>query len=162
MTLCAHLQMATSPRLSFDNELSPQGASAATLCLVLHRQWPDLFTIIPSSRKFAECLYCDVSPPPILPVLSRSIESPLTYSIYSHTNYIHTFIHPYINTFMYSHIQAYTTHTYIHNINSHMIASVAQSLVRSYPFSSVLKLFQVVSPKQWTTWVYVIVFISSG
>jgi len=38
-TLCSHLQMATSPRLSFDNELASQEASVATLCQALHRQW---------------------------------------------------------------------------------------------------------------------------
>ncbi|KEH17627.1 hypothetical protein MTR_0004s0350 [Medicago truncatula] len=37
----------------------------------LHCQRLDLFTMVSSPRKFAECLYCDVSPPPILPVLSR-------------------------------------------------------------------------------------------
>jgi len=41
-------------------------------------------------------------------------------------------MHPHINAFIYSHIQAYTTHSYTQNINSHMIASVAQSLVWSY------------------------------
>ncbi|KEH28161.1 hypothetical protein MTR_5g070595 [Medicago truncatula] len=44
----------------------------------LYRQRLDLFTIISSPRKFAECLYCDVSPPPILPILSRLIESLVT------------------------------------------------------------------------------------
>ena len=40
----------------------------------LPRQWLDLFTITSSPRKFAECLHCDVSPPHILPILSRFIE----------------------------------------------------------------------------------------
>ena len=34
-----------------------------------------------------------------------------------------------------------------------MVASVTPSLVWSYPFASVFKLFQVVGPKQWTAWV---------
>jgi len=175
--------------LSFDNELSPQEASVATLCQVLHRRWPDLFTITSTPRKFAECLYCDISPPPILYVLSRSIESPVICNLYDRSSHIHTFMHPHINTFIYSHIQAYTTHTYTHNINSHTIASVAHSLVWSYPINSIINcfkwsvlnngqleftsclcfmwlspkkrkawvylfsFFQVVSPKQWTSWV---------
>jgi len=51
---------------------------------------------------------------------------------------IHTFMHPHIDTFIHSHIQAYTTHTYTHNINSHMITSVAQSLVWSYLINSAI------------------------
>jgi len=47
-------------------------------------------------------------------------------------------MHPHINTFIYSHIQACTTHTYTHNINSHMIASVSQSPVRSYLINLVI------------------------
>jgi len=40
----------------------------------LPRQWLDLFTITSSPRKFAECLYYNVSSPHILLVLSRFIE----------------------------------------------------------------------------------------
>ena len=100
---------------------SPQEASVATLCRVLPRQRLDLFTNILSPRKFAECLYCDITPPPILPVLSRFIEftchmqlynRTVVYSLYSRTvvyslssqtshihSYIHTIIHSYMNTF---------------------------------------------------------------
>jgi len=90
----------------------PQETSVATLCRILPRQQLNLFTIISSPRKFAECLYCDVSPPPILHVLSRFVEftyhmqlysRTVIYSLYSHTNhihsYIHTITHSYINTF---------------------------------------------------------------
>ncbi|KEH32662.1 hypothetical protein MTR_4g133385 [Medicago truncatula] len=70
--------MATSSIPFINNGLYPQGASIATLCQFLHRQRLDLFTIVSSPRKFAECLYCYISPPPILPVLSRFVESPVT------------------------------------------------------------------------------------
>ena len=116
-TLYAHLQMVTSPRLSIDNELYPQEASVATLCQILHRQWPDLFTITSTPRKFAECLYCNVDPLPILPVLSRLVESiyHIQY-IYNHTSYMHPFIHPYINAFICSYINTFmrTQRTYIY------------------------------------------------
>jgi hypothetical protein len=126
------------PNFWLNNRLSPQEASVATLCRVLHRQRLDLFTIISPLRKFAECSYCDVSLPPILPVLSRFIESSVIYSLYSRTNYIHAFIQSYIRTFIHSHI--HTQH--MHNINSYMVASVTQSFVWSYPFVSVLSRFK--------------------
>jgi len=53
-------------------------------------------------------------------------------SFKSHS-YSHTFMHLHINTSMNSHIHAYTQ-----NINSHMIASVAQSLVWSYLINSAI------------------------
>ncbi|AES69810.1 hypothetical protein MTR_3g035330 [Medicago truncatula] len=56
----------------------PPGGISCSLCRVLHRQRLVLFTIISSPMKFAECLCCDVSSPPILHVLSRFIESPVT------------------------------------------------------------------------------------
>ena len=99
-----------------------QDASVVTLCQILHRQWLNLFTIIPSPRKFAECLYCTVSPSPILHVLSRSIESPVTYSSYDHTSCIHTFIHQYFHIFIYAHFHAYTTYAqyqFTHGCISH-------------------------------------------
>ena len=110
-TLCAGLQMAISSKLWVNNGLYPQETSVTTLYQVLPRQRLDLFTIISSPRKFAECLYCDVTPPPILPVLSRFIEFHLSYAIiqsYSHlrfvqsyeqVTFIHTIIHSYMNIF---------------------------------------------------------------
>jgi len=108
---------------------SPQEASVATLCRVLPRQRLDLFTNILSPRKFAECLYCDITPPPILPVLSRFIEftchmqlysRTVIYSLYSHTNHIHsyirhiyTFIHRYFHIFIHIIYTASFTHDYI-------------------------------------------------
>jgi len=147
--------MVTSSRLWLNNELYPQKTSVATLYQVLPRQRLDWFTIIPSPRMFVECLYCDVSPPPILPVLSRFIEfachmqlysRTVIYSLYSHTNHIRSyksrsFIQLYIHTLILSHIYACTTYTY-------MVASVTQSLVWSYPFVSVFKSFQAASPKK--------------
>jgi len=85
-TLCAHLQMATSLRPLIDHKLASQEASADTVCRVSYRQWPDLFTITSTPRKFAECWYCAVSPPPILNVLSCSIESPIVSSLNSRTS----------------------------------------------------------------------------
>ena len=65
--------------------------------------------------------------------------------------FIHSFIQLYIHTLILSHINTYTTYTqyqFIHGCISH------PSLVWPYPFVSVFKLFQAVSPKQWTAWVY--------
>ena len=128
-------QMATSSRLLVNNGLYTQETSVATLCRVLPCQRLNLISIISYPRKLAECLYCDVTPPPILPVLSRFIEftchmqlysRTVIYSLYNHTNHIHTLI--------LSHINAYTSYTPHH---SHMIALVIQSLVSPYVFSSV-------------------------
>jgi len=125
-TLCADLQMATSSRLWVNNELYPQETSVATLYRVLPRQRLDLFTIISSPRKFAECLYCNVSPPPILHVLSRFIEFTRHMQSYSRTIiyslYIHTLIQLYIHTLILSHINAYSSYTqyqFIHGCISH-------------------------------------------
>jgi len=105
---------------TFDQQWAlSQEASVSTLCQVLHRQWPDLFTITSTPRKFAECLYCAVSPLPILHVLSRSIESLVTYSLYDRSSHIHTFMHPHTDAFMYSHIHAYTTHMHIQHQFTH-------------------------------------------
>ena len=99
-TRCADLQMATSSRLRVKNELYPQETSIVTLYRVLPRQRLNLSTIMSSPRKFAECLYCDITPPPILPVLFRFIEftchmqlysRTVLYSLYSHTNHIHSY-----------------------------------------------------------------------
>jgi hypothetical protein len=96
-------------------------------------QWLNLFTIISSPRKFAECLYCDVSSPPILHVVSCLIE------FTCHVQFIQSNkLHSYIHTFILSHI--HTQH--MHNINSYIVASVAQSLVWSCPFISVLICFK--------------------
>jgi len=73
----------------------------ANLCRALPRQWLDLSPMIPSPMKFAECLYCDVSPPPILLVLS--------------VIYNHIVIQPYSYTFIQSYVHAYTIYTQPHS-----------------------------------------------
>lgn len=123
-------KMATSSRLSVNNRLYPQEASVATLWRASSCQWLDLFTMVSSLMKIAECWYYDVGQLPILPVLFRFIESPIICSLYSRTSYIHAFIHSYINTFM------HTQH--ICNINSHMVASVTHSLAWLHSSVSVL------------------------
>jgi len=98
----------------------PQEASVHTLCQVLHHRWLDLFTIISSPRKFVECLYCDVSPPPILPVLSRFIESHLSYTVcqsYKLHSYIHTLVLSYVHIYTHSCVQniyATSIYTWLH------------------------------------------------
>jgi len=116
-TLCVGLQMTTSSRHWVNNGLYLQGTSVATIYRVLPRQRLDLFTIISSPRKFAECLYCDVTPPPILPVLSHRVsliicnytvvQSSTVYTVIQVT-FIHTLIQLYIHTLILSYINAYT------------------------------------------------------
>jgi len=134
--------MATSPRLSIDNELSPQEVSVATLCQVSRRQWPDLFTIISSPRKFVECLYCNVDPLPILLVLSRVVES-IYHIQYIHSYKLHSYIHISIHQYFHIHIYThscihiiYTTsiHTWLHQSSRVLfgrIPSVQSSIVSS-------------------------------
>jgi len=87
----------------------------ATLCQVLHRQWLDLFTVISlQGSLLSVCTATSVHPPSYLSCLVSS-SSPVTYSIYSHTNYIHTFIHPYIHTSILSYVHIYT-HSCVHII----------------------------------------------
>jgi len=131
--------MATSPRPSINNELASQGASAATACQVSCHQWPDLFTIISTPRKFAECLYCAVSPPPILHVLSCSIKSPVICSLYGRSSHIHRFIHSCIHTSILSYIHTYQ---FTHACISHPKPGLVISHQISHQF------FQVASPKQ--------------
>ena len=81
----------------------------------------------------SECLYCDVSPPPILFVSSDFIEFTCHIQLYSRTSC--TFLHSYIHVIIHLYIHTYTT--YIHNY-SYMIALVTQSFVWLYFFSSIL------------------------
>jgi len=137
--------MGTSSKLWVNNGLYPQETSVATLYRVLPRQRLDLFTIILSSRKFAECLYCDATPPLILLVLSRFIEFTCHMQLYSCTviqiTFIHTFIQLYIHTLILSHINAYTSYTqyqFIHGCISHP----KSCLVVSFQFGPHLSLCQ--------------------
>ena len=121
-TLCAHLEMATPPRPPIDNELASRGALATTVCRVSYRQWPDLFTITSTPRKFAKCLYWAVSPPPILHVFV-SPRSYITDNKYNHTSYIHSYnyasIHQYFHTFLYSFVHNIYTTSFIHDCIDH-------------------------------------------
>ena len=123
-TLCVGLQMVTSSRLWVNNGLYPLETSVATLYQVLPLQRLDLFTIISSPRKFAECLYCDVTPPPILHVLSRFIEftchmqlysRTIIYSLYSQISHIHSYNYTFIHEYF---------HTVMHTQHKHIIALV--------------------------------------
>jgi hypothetical protein len=112
-TLYADLQMATSSRLLVKHWVcSPTGIS----CYLVPDFTPStarfLFTIISSPRNFAECLYCDVSPLPILPVLSHFIE-------FICHNPVYTLIHP------------FTQHT------NHVVHARSHLSLRSYSLLSV-------------------------
>ncbi|AES81028.1 hypothetical protein MTR_7g087790 [Medicago truncatula] len=114
--------MATSSKLFINNGLTPRWHQFLPCARFLHRQRLDLFTFVSSPRKFAECLYCDVSPSPILLVLSRFIESHVIYShavIHSHSHtFTHSYNHAFINIFTYSYVYTYTSyaqHQFTHN-----------------------------------------------
>ena len=96
---------------TFDQQWAiSQEASVVTLCQILHCQWLNLFTIIPSPRKFAKCLYYNDDPFPILPVLSHLVES--IYLI----QYIHSYkLHSYIHRSILSYIHI-CTHSCVHSI----------------------------------------------
>jgi len=129
-TLCANLQIATSFRLLFQTMGFSPRRHQLLLCAGLHPINGSICSIISSPRKFAECLYYDVSPPLILHVMSRLIES--TCHIQCMQSYK---LHSYIDTFTYSYIHAYITYTQHH---SDMVALVTHGFIWSHPFSSVL------------------------
>jgi len=98
--------------------------SVATLCRTLPRQWLDLSLMISSSMKFVECLYCDVSPLPILHVPSCFAKVTCYIQSYNHSviqvihSYIHTFMHSCIHTSIRSYI-----HVFIHSCRHNMYAT---------------------------------------
>jgi len=94
-TLCGGLQMATSSKLSINHGLP---------CVRFYTANGSIVHNDISTRNIAECLYCDVSPPPSYLSCLVLSSSPVTYSIYSHTSYIHTFILFYIHTVLHSSI----------------------------------------------------------
>jgi len=144
--------MATSSRLWVDNGLYPQETLVVTLYQVLPCQRINFFTIISFPRKFAECLYYDVTPPLILPVLSSTV-----YTVIQVT-FIHTFIQLYVRTLILSHINAYTTYTwyqFIHGCISH------PNLVRSYLFKSVFAYHCVKLQVPTNEQLVIIIFIKS-
>jgi len=107
--------MATPSKLLIKNRFSPQETSVTILYQVSHRQWPDLFTIIPSPRKFAECLHCDVSPPPSY-LFCLVPSSHLSYTVYMivQVTFIHSCIHA--STHQYFHV---FTHSSVHNAHAY-------------------------------------------
>ena len=112
------------PDFLVNNVLYPQDASVATSCQILSYQRLDLFTVVTSLRKFAKCLCCDVTPPPILHVLFCCIEFTChiqfiqSYNLYIHS-YIHSYVHSYIRTFIHvfkhSCIHMICTISFMHN-----------------------------------------------
>ena len=108
---------------------SPQEASVATLCQVLHRQRLNLFPTRSSPRKFAECvaLQCrSTSHLTCLVSFHRVRQSWCNYTVYTVIqvtfiqsyklhSYIPTFIHSYNFTFIHSDFHLFI-HSCIHNI----------------------------------------------
>ena len=125
----------------------PLGGIDRYLVSGLPRQWLDLFTITSSLRKFAECLYCDVTPPPILPVLSHFIEFTCHMQLYRRTVIQVTFIHKFIQLYIHTSILSHVHTQHIHNINSYKFALVVQNIVSivSFQFGFYLSLCQAAS-----------------
>jgi len=150
--------MATSSRLYISNGLYPQEASVATLCRV--------FT--PSTNQFVHNNIISNEVCRVF-VLQLQSASHLTYLVSFHwvnchikfiqscKLHIHIFTHPYnhafTNIFTYSYVHARTTyaqHQFIHGCIGHS----ESCLVISHQFSP--QLFQVVSHRQWTAWIYLL------
>jgi len=94
-----------------------------------HVQWRLPSVVLRNHSPLRTYMFCLVPSSHLSHTVIRSFKS---------HSYNHTFMHLHTNTSIYSHIQAYTTHTYTHNINSHMIALVAQNLVWSYLINSAI------------------------
>jgi len=141
----------------FSIGLSPQEVSTSpsinTTCRALHRQWFDSSPMIPSPMEIGECLYCDVSPLPILLVQSCFVK--FTCYIQSHNqtiiqsyNYtVAQVIYSYIHVFIHSYIRAYTTYTqasFVHGFTSQCLNVMSPRALFSH-ISSVLSssIFQV-------------------
>ena len=136
-TLCANLQMTVSSKILTNNGLYPQKVSASR---VLHKertlphqrlinngsyscQWFDSYPTILSPMKMVECLYCNVDPPPNLPVQPCFVKfTCYMWSYKSYSSYTH-FIHS-----LHIHIHSYTTCIQHH---PYIIALVVPSLVGS-------------------------------
>jgi len=146
--------MATSSRLSITDSRRRR------------HQFVTLSLITSSSRKFVECLYCNITPRSHFTCFGsfhRVRPSYATIQSYSHLQFIqsyksHSFIHSYnirsyINTF---------THTqHINNINPYMVASVTRILFRLYLFGSVLTYHRVMPQVPTNEQLVIIIFIKS-
>jgi len=106
----------------------PQETSVATWYRILPHLQLSLFTMTSSPRKFAECLYCNVTPRSHLTcfcLVSSSSSAICNYTVVQsstvHTviqiTFIHTFIQLCIHTLIPSHINAYTTYTWYQFLN---------------------------------------------
>jgi len=150
-TLYTGLQIATSSRLLINNGLSPpRGIS----CYLVPGFRPSTTRFVHNSiisKEFFRVfvLRCRSTSRLTCFVLSRLIE--FTCNIrciqsYKLHSYIYTFLHPYSITFILTlilpRIRTFMHTQHIHNINSYVVASVTQSLVWSYPFSSFLNRFK--------------------
>jgi len=108
-----------------------------------HRQESLLSVCTAMSLRLLSYLFCLVSSSSSVICNYTVVQSSTVHTVIQIT-FIHSFIQLYIHTLILSHINAYTTYTqyqFIHGCISH------PSLVWSYPFVSVFKLFQAISPK---------------
>jgi len=129
--------MVTSPRLSIDNELSPQEASVATLCQVLRCRWPVLFIITSTPRKLPSvCAALSVRLQSYMSCLFPSSHLSHTVHMIVQIAFIHSCIHASILSWIHTFMHTQRTCTY--NIESHMVALVTQSLGRLYPSVSII------------------------
>jgi len=149
-TVCASLQMATSSRLSINRWLPC--VRFYTVNGSICSQWylyKEVCRVFVLRRRSTLHLTCLVS--------SHQVHlSHIVYTVIQITfihSYIHTSIHQYFHMFIYTHIHAYTSYTQ-HQFIHGCISRPESCLVVSLQFSP--QLFQVVSHKQWTTWVYLL------
>jgi len=131
-------------RLSIDNELSPQVASVAILCQVLHRRWSDLFTITSNSKEVCRVFVLRCQSASNLTCLVSfhrvTCHVQFIWSFQSHS-YIHAFIHQYFHMLIYTHIHAYTT--YAQHQSTHGCISHPKSWsIASLRFNSYLSSFK--------------------
>ena len=143
--------MATSSRFLGQHWTLSLEITSCYFVLSYHIKWLDQALKDVISNEDFRVLYCETTPLSILLVLSRSIESPVTYNLYDRSSHIHAFMHPYVDTFMYSHIHAYTMHMHIQHQFTHgcinRLKSVSAVSLQFGPRS-----FQVASSNKRTTW----------
>ena len=127
-TLCQFTNGDFSQLSLVSNGLHPQETPVATLHQAYRIKWLKLSPRLSSPMQIAE--RCTAKP--VRPHLTQSCLC-LTKFIY-HIQYMQSYkLHSYIHTYIHTSILS----QHMHNINSHMIASVTRSLVWPYPFISV-------------------------